>query len=147
MTASLADQPTLTVARLLRSLELTPATELTLPHYRVLGLLSAGDERASALAERLAVSRPTVTALVDSLVERGLVVREVAADDRRAVRLSITDAGRRAVAATGQALRATLDDIVARCADPDVVRAALDQLTPALDAWWSERIAAKAAGR
>lgn len=138
----MVDQPTLTVARLHRALEHTHGAELTLPQYRVLGLLAAGDERASVLAERLAVSRPTVTALVDSLVERGLIDREVAADDRRAVRLSITRAGRRAVAATGRALRTTLDDIVGRCAEPAAVHAALDQLDAALDGWWDERRAA-----
>lgn len=143
----MADEPTLTVARLHRALEHTPDTELTLPQYRVLGLLSLGDERASALAHRLAVSRPTVTAIADSLVERGLIGREVDADDRRAVTLSITPAGRRAVEATGAALRATLDDIVGRCADPEAVRTAIGQLTLAVDSWWSDRLAARAAGQ
>ncbi len=143
----MADHPTLTVARLHRALELSPGLELTLPQYRVLGLLSAGDERASVLATRLAVSRPTVSALVDSLVERGLVEREVAHDDRRAVRLSITAAGRHAVDATAAALRPALDAIVGRCADPAAVAAALEQLVPALDAWWHDRIVARAATR
>lgn len=139
------DELTLTVARLHRALEHTPDTELTLPQYRILGLLSLSDERASALAHRLAVSRPTVTALADSLVERGLIAREADADDRRAVTLSITPAGRAAVEATGAALRATLDDIVARCADPGAVRAAIDQLTLAVDGWWQDRLAERAA--
>lgn len=141
----MADEPTLTIVRLHRALEHTPDTELTLPQYRILGLLSLGDERASALAHRLAVSRPTITALADSLVERGLIGREVDADDRRAVTLSVTPAGRRAVEATGAALRGTLEDIVARCADPDAVRAAIDQLTQAVDAWWEDRLVARAA--
>lgn len=138
------DALTHTVARLHRALERTPDTELTMAHYRVLGLLSLGDERASGLARRMAVSKPTVTALVDNLVDRGLVTRVSEPGDRRAVTLSITPAGRRAVAETGQALRATLDDVVCRCTDPALVYAALDQLGPALDAWWAERIAAQA---
>ncbi len=40
------DEPTLTVARLGRLLENTTDVELSLPQYRVLGLLSTGDERA-----------------------------------------------------------------------------------------------------
>lgn len=140
----MVDEPTLTIARLHRALEHTPDAELTLPQYRVLGRLALGDERASLLAQRLTVSKPTMTALVDSLVERGLVSREAATDDRRAVTLSITDDGRDAIDRTGAALRAMLDDIIERCADPATVRAALAQLAPALDAWSEERIAAKA---
>jgi len=140
----LPDAPTLVVARLHRALEHTTDVELTLPQYRVLGLLSAGDKRASVLAQRLAVSRPTVTALVDSLVERGFVARQPSADDRRAITISLTDAGRAAIAHTGSALRATLDSVVEQCADPTLVYAALAQLGPALDAWFGERIAAAA---
>ena len=89
-----ADLPTLTIARLCRVLENHGTSDLSLPQYRVLGLLSAGDERATQLAARLAVTKPTLTALIDGLVERGFVVRETTDGDRRAVRLSITDAGR-----------------------------------------------------
>jgi DNA-binding MarR family transcriptional regulator len=146
-TAAGVDEPTLTIARLHRALEHTPEAELTLAQYRVLGLLAGGDARASHLAHRLAVSKPTVTALVDSLVERGYVSREAATGDRRAVTVSITRTGRRAIARTAIALRAALDDVVNRCAEPAAVYAALDQLVAALDAWWAERIAATTGAR
>ena len=65
------------VARLARQVELALATvDLTLPQYRVLILLGEGKEAASALADKLAVSRPSVTGVVDGLVARGLVQRE-----------------------------------------------------------------------
>ena len=89
------DEPTLTVARLGRLLENTSDVELSLPQYRVLGLLSTGDERATQLAARVSVTKPTLTAIVDSLVERGYVRRETTDGDRRAVRLSITANGRK----------------------------------------------------
>src|SRR6202035_5052130 len=47
--------------------------ELTLPQYRVLGILAEGAAAASGLADRLAVRRPSITALIDGLVARGLV--------------------------------------------------------------------------
>ena len=50
-TAAGVDEPTLTVARLHRTLEHAPDAELTLPQYRVLGLL-AGGVIASLLRER-----------------------------------------------------------------------------------------------
>src|ERR1700685_331637 len=47
--------------------------ELTLPQYRVLGILAEGKAAASGLAERLAVRRPSITALIDGLGARGRV--------------------------------------------------------------------------
>ena len=47
--------------------------DLSLAQYRLLGNLADGPSQASTLAERLIVSRPSVTALADGLVERGLV--------------------------------------------------------------------------
>jgi DNA-binding MarR family transcriptional regulator len=139
------DGPTLTVARLHRVLENHGGSDLTMPQYRVLGLLSSGHERATELASKLAVTKPTLTSLVDGLVERGLVAREATDGDRRAVRIVITPAGRAAADAAGQALRVVLDDVLDRCADPDGVLIALDDLRLALDARWSERAAAAAA--
>ena len=138
------DGPTLTVARLHRVLENHSGSELTMPQYRVLGLLSSGHERATELASKLAVTKPTLTSLVDGLVERGLVGREATDGDRRAVRIVITPAGRAAAEAAGQALRVVLEDVLDRCADPDGVLVALDDLRRALDARWSERAATAA---
>jgi long-chain acyl-CoA synthetase len=54
-------------------------------------------EVASALADRLAVTRPTITALVDGLVAKALVDRRSDPSDRRRVLHAITDAGRKAL--------------------------------------------------
>jgi DNA-binding MarR family transcriptional regulator len=140
-----ADTPTLTIARLSRLMENYGTPDLSLSQYRVLGLLSTGDERASQLASRLAVAKPTLTTLIDSLVERGYVSRETPEGDRRAVRLSITPAGRQAASAAGAQLRAVLDDVVGRCDNPEAVFAALEDLRQALDARWAERMTDKAA--
>jgi DNA-binding MarR family transcriptional regulator len=137
-----ADLPTLTIARLSRVLENHGTTDLSLPQYRVLGLLSTGHERAGDLAARLAVTKPTLTALVDGLVERGYVVRETPSGDRRAVRVSITDAGRAAAERAGAGFRAVLDEVLGHCADPAAVLVALDHLRVALDARWEARAAA-----
>lgn len=139
------DGPTLTIARLSRLLENHGSGELSLPQYRVLGLLSVGEERASLLAARLSVAKPTLTSLVDSLVERGLVARETLPGDRRAVRLSITAAGRATLATCAAHLRSVLDTVLDRCADPTAALQGLEQLTMALDALWAERIAEQAA--
>ena len=67
--------------------------ELTLPQYRVLGILAEGSAAASGLADRLAVRRPSITALIDGLVTRGLVDRRQEDSDRRRVELRLTPEG------------------------------------------------------
>jgi long-chain acyl-CoA synthetase len=67
--------------------------DLTLPQFRVLGILAEGSSAASHLADRLAVRRPSITALIDGLVARGLVDRRQEEDDRRKVALRLTKEG------------------------------------------------------
>ena len=67
--------------------------ELTLPQYRVLGILAEGSAAASGLADRLAVRRPSITALIDGLEAHGLVDRRQEDTDRRRVELRLTPEG------------------------------------------------------
>ena len=68
--------------------------DLSLPQYRMLVFLAeGGSAAASALAGKLGVSRPSVTALVDGLVARGLAERTADAIDRRRVAHAVTPAG------------------------------------------------------
>jgi DNA-binding MarR family transcriptional regulator len=72
-------------ARLSKALEVALSeVGLSLPQYRLLVYLSGGPERATVLAGRLDVSPPSLTALVDGAVSRGLVERRASDDDRRA---------------------------------------------------------------
>ncbi len=101
-TSSLTDAARALV-RVARRLE-PASTELSLPQYRLLVMVASGDQRASKLAGRLALSRPTVTAVVEGLVERGFLARSEVSGDRRAVQLSLTDAGRATLARTDAAM-------------------------------------------
>src|SRR6478609_6427631 len=100
-----------TLALLGRVLE-RAAGDLTLAQYRVLAMVSAGDERASLLAGRLAVTKPSMSAVVDGLVERGHLAREPVDGDRRAVRLSLTRDGAKALAAAEAAMAERLEPLV-----------------------------------
>jgi DNA-binding MarR family transcriptional regulator len=84
------------LTRLNRLLE-TVDSGLTIPQYRVLMALSQGGIRSAMLAERLAVRRPTLTAIADGLVAAGYAMRESEPGDRRVVQLRVTDAGRAAL--------------------------------------------------
>lgn len=67
----------------------------TIPQYRVLGYLyHHGLASMGHMAERQGVTLPTMTKIVAGLVERGLVEREADSQDRRIVRLHLTDEGR-----------------------------------------------------
>lgn len=57
----------------------------------------AGPLRLGALADRMATTDATASRAVDALVAAGLVERLEDADDRRAVRIAVTAAGRRLV--------------------------------------------------
>src|SRR3954470_20624398 len=127
-----------TLARLSRLLE-HAGTGLTLPQFRLLAMVTLGGERATALAGRLSLSKPTITAAVDGLVERGLVTREMVEGDRRAGKVEITAAGGRALADAEALMAERLGPIIDRCNDPAVVRSALEQLEHALDEVAAER--------
>jgi DNA-binding MarR family transcriptional regulator len=131
------------VVRVARILE-HAATGLTLPQYRLLAMVDSGDQRASQLAGRLALSKPTVTAVVEGLVERGFLARSEVSGDRRAVCLSLTEAGRGALAATDAAMGARLATVLARCADPTAAADGLGQLAAAVNDVMAERIESSA---
>lgn len=101
-------------ARLAKQVELALAgVDLSVSQYRLLVFLADGPSQASSLAERLIVSRPSVTALADGLVERGLVGREAAEGDRRQVMHVLTAEGQR-VLDSGDA---AIDERLARLAE------------------------------
>ncbi len=102
--------------------------ELSLPQYRVLGVLAEGASMPSALAERLTVRRPTVTAVDDGLEARGLVHRAPGGPDKRNVTHTLTPKGQRLLDRANTAVDARLTDIAACLDDPALTRQALDSL-------------------
>jgi DNA-binding MarR family transcriptional regulator len=129
------------IARLARQVELAAATvDLTLSQYRALSLLGDGAEAASVLADKLAVSRPSVTGVIDGLVARHLVKRRHDDGDRRRVGLDLTDEGRGLLAAADDEIERRLREIASY--RPDGAAAAIEGLEPwreALDAYRSAR--------
>jgi len=120
-TGAVTDRRTLgrTAAWLAKQVELGLAdVDLSLPQYRVLGLLDERSAFSSDLAERLAVRPPTVTAVVDGLVARGLVGRHPVAGDRRRVDHQLTDEGLALLGAADAAVEARLELVTDAMADP-----------------------------
>jgi DNA-binding MarR family transcriptional regulator len=83
--------------------------------YGVLKTLAQQACGNAELAAAMSVANPTMTGLIDQLVRAGLVRRDPDPDDRRAVRLSITQEGRAQLAATQavlvDAMTGVMDDL------------------------------------
>ena len=108
--------------------------DLSLPQYRVLAFLDEGEAAPSDLAGRLSVSRPSITALMDGLITRGLVERRPDTDDGRRVHHHLTDTGRDTLQRADQAVG---DRLVAigthmNTGDPDVLIASLARFGEAI---------------
>jgi long-chain acyl-CoA synthetase len=93
--------------------------DLSLAQYRLLGNLGDGPSQASTLAERLIVSRPSITALADGLVERDLVTRKGAEGDRRRVMHGLTPAGQKILKAADAAIETRLETLAEEVSEPE----------------------------
>ncbi len=127
-----------TLALLGRVLE-RAAGDLTLAQYRVLAMVAAGDERASMLAGRLAITKPSVSAVVDGLVERGYLAREPVDGDRRAIRLCLTTDGAKALEAAEVAMAERLEPLVDAVEDRAGLINGLDEMHAVLRARFKAR--------
>lgn len=99
-------------ALLAKSVEIAlQGVDLSPSQYRLLMFLAEAPSAATALAARLDVTRPSLTALVDGLVARGFVERLPDPDDRRRVTHEISDAGRKAVSSADEAIQERLTQL------------------------------------
>jgi DNA-binding MarR family transcriptional regulator len=89
--------------------------EVTLPQYRALVVLaSRGPQRVIDLAGFLDVTASTATRMCDRLARKALIRRQRLSSDRRAVRVSISAAGRELVGAVTLRRREEVAAIVDR---------------------------------
>jgi DNA-binding MarR family transcriptional regulator len=112
---------------------------LSLAHYRVLVAIAAGDARASRVAARLALGKPTVSASVEALCLRGLLERSSVPGDQRAIQLTLTAAGAELLDAAERSMAEVLEDLSIRTGSPAEVIGALVALGSAIDDAAAER--------
>ena len=128
------------LARASRLLE-RASEDLSLAHYRVLSAIAGGDERASRIARRLALGKPTISAAVEALHRRGLLERTEVDGDQRMIALRLTDEGERLLADVESSMIGWLDDVSDRAPDRDELLSALVILGDAIEAMQAERAA------
>jgi DNA-binding MarR family transcriptional regulator len=96
------------------------AADLTVPQFRTLKFLDGQPGSSlSAVAEHVGLALPSMSTLVEGLVERKLVVRNTAPTDRRRVRLHLTGLGESVVAEAHAATQARLAERLAGLAPSD----------------------------
>ena len=113
--------------------------ELGLAHYRVLSAIAGGEDRASRVAQRLQLGRPTISAAVDAMSRAGLIERAVVATDQRAFELRLTKKGKEVLDAVEAEMVHELDDLCRRLPSPDAAAEMLAALGDTLDARAEER--------
>ncbi|MGD0810199.1 MAG: MarR family transcriptional regulator [Acidimicrobiales bacterium] len=119
-----------TVARLARQVEVALATlELSPAQYRMLVQIARGTDASSSLAQKLAVSAPSVTSVVEALVQRGAVERAHSAEDRRRIALALTDYGRDLLSSAEEVLQERLQTIADELADEALVSGAMSAMS------------------
>lgn len=95
-------------------------TEVSLQQYRALVVLaSRGPQRPIDLAEALGVDPSTATRLCDRLARKRLISRRRQGDDRREVRLDLSDLGRKLVGSVTERRREEIRGILAAVPRPE----------------------------
>jgi DNA-binding MarR family transcriptional regulator len=111
---------------------------LTVTQFHCLRAIAAkqGTAKTTHLARQLQVTAPSMTRTIDSLVERGLVLRQAEPADRRTISLILTEQGRELMDRYQSEIHERLRDLIA-VLDPSQKQrllAATGDLTVMLDA-------------
>jgi DNA-binding MarR family transcriptional regulator len=120
--------------------------DLTLAQYRVMVFVDGTDRPANEVARLLDVTPSTLTSVVDGLCSRDLVRRSSDPADGRRVVLSITEHGRRRLAAADAAVAARLSALLGRLGEERAAAAldGLDLLNEAMDLYLAEHFGNRA---
>jgi DNA-binding MarR family transcriptional regulator len=87
--------------------------DLSMAQYRTLLYLLGGSRRAGELAAANAVTKPTVSAMINGLRQQGWVADAVdVTDDGRVTRVELTDAGRRRLEGFEAELAARMEELL-----------------------------------
>ncbi len=96
-------------------------SEVTFSQLKLLKMVAAtGGYSVSNLAQFMGVSTAAASRAVDRLVRRGFVDRAEASDDRRAVQLSLTDAGCELLSRYDEAANAALKHVFASLSEDEM---------------------------
>ena len=108
-------------ADMLRYMRRWPSGPLSLVHLQVLTVLETdGPVPMGTLAESLDVSQASTTGIVDRMEQRGLVERRRDDEDRRVVRVALTEDGTRLLAGVAAGRRERLGILLQELSDDEL---------------------------
>lgn len=91
---------------------------ITEQQWRILRVLEeSGPQDASTLAERACLLMPSQTRILQTLVQKGLIMRDVDPIDRRKQTIKITDAGRKVIddkRSEAEAIAQNIEEIIGK---------------------------------
>ncbi len=94
------------------------AADLSIPQFRTLAFIDRNaDASLSDVAEHIGLTLPSLSKIVDGLVNRKFVTRQTARDDRRRMTLALTARGLNALETSRAATRACLAEELAALSD------------------------------
>jgi DNA-binding MarR family transcriptional regulator len=108
------------VSRLSRIVE-RASDELSAADYRVMSAIAGGEARATRLASRLLLGKPTISSTIESLSKRGLIVKSAVEQDNRAVELSLSEQGAETFARMEARMMRQLELLAERTPNPGQV--------------------------
>ena len=120
--------------------------DLSIADWRVLSIIANGEGSPSRIADRLLLSRPTISATLDSLSKRGLIERMAMPDDARAASISLSVDGADQLARAEVRMSRQLELLCGRTPDASQVISALAELDAAIEAAVAERLERQALG-
>lgn len=117
---------------------ISASSDVTLPQYRMLVVLSMATTNLTGLALQLDVSPSTALRMVDRLELAGLVERTVRPENRRETLLSLTVAGRRTVRTVNRRRLRDIRVVLEQLPDDQQTQLvdAMDALSTAADRVW-----------
>jgi DNA-binding MarR family transcriptional regulator len=107
--------------------------DISIPQFRSLGFVQRNpDSSLSDLADHLGLTLPSVSKLVDGLVQQGLVNRREAVIDRRCLKLELTKRGKSIVNSAQTSAQANLAKILSGLSSDELttVHQALELMYP-----------------
>jgi 4'-phosphopantetheinyl transferase len=108
-------------AAVMRVMRKRPGGAISLVHLNVLAVLDLdGPQPMRGLAEALDVSQASATGIVDRMEERGLVARQRGTDDRRVIRVALTDGGSALLGSLNEEGREALGELLDELTDPEL---------------------------
>jgi DNA-binding MarR family transcriptional regulator len=109
-----------TPADVIRFMRRWPSGPLSLVHLHVLTVLDEGPVAMRTLAESLDVSQASATGIVDRMEQRGLIARHRDDEDRRVIRVALTQDGRELLAGVAQERRKRLAIVLNELSDDEL---------------------------